>query len=75
MSPRGPPTCCARATPSRCSSATANRAPSGASGPMLGAWEDSHWRPETLGLEPGDVLVLYTDGVTDACGESGRFGE
>jgi sigma-B regulation protein RsbU (phosphoserine phosphatase) len=26
-------------------------------------------------LHPGDVLVLYTDGVFDAVGASGRFGE
>ena len=26
-------------------------------------------------LEPGDVLVLYTDGVLDAMGEDDRFGE
>ena len=44
-------------------------------GPMLGAWSDSRWQPETLVLEPGDVLVLYTDGVTDAEGEDGRFGD
>ena len=26
-------------------------------------------------LEPGDLLVLYTDGVLDAMGEDDRFGE
>ena len=44
-------------------------------GPMLGAWSDSRWQPESLVLEPGDVLVLYTDGVTDAEGEQERFGD
>jgi sigma-B regulation protein RsbU (phosphoserine phosphatase) len=42
---------------------------------MLGAWAGSSWREETVELRPGDVLVLYTDGVTDARGESGRFGD
>jgi serine phosphatase RsbU (regulator of sigma subunit) len=41
----------------------------------LGAWRDARWEPESLVLEPGDVLVLYTDGVTDAAGEDGRFGD
>jgi len=49
--------------------------PVGPSGPMLGAWPDSTWRADTLDLQPGDVLVLYTDGVTDARGADGRFGE
>jgi serine phosphatase RsbU (regulator of sigma subunit) len=44
-------------------------------GPMLGAWVDSHWHAETIALEPGDVLVLYSDGVTDTVGPDGRFGE
>lgn len=44
-------------------------------GPMLGAWGDARWEPESLALEPEDVLVLYTDGVTDAVGEDGRFGD
>jgi serine phosphatase RsbU (regulator of sigma subunit) len=26
-------------------------------------------------VEPGDVLVLYTDGVTDSRGHDDRFGE
>ena len=29
----------------------------------------------TLALEPGDTLVLFTDGVTDTPGAAGRFGE
>jgi len=49
--------------------------PVGRFGPMLGAWSDSRWQPESLVLEPGDVLVLYTDGVTDAEGEDARFGD
>ena len=47
--------------------------PVGRFGPMLGAWSDSRWQPESLVLEPGDVLVLYTDGVTDAEGEDGAL--
>ena len=49
--------------------------PIGHFGPMVGAWADSSWRAETLALEPGDVLVLYTDGVTDAKGATERFGD
>ena len=28
----------------------------------------------TVELEPGDTVVLYTDGVTDTPGETDRFG-
>lgn len=41
----------------------------------LGAFEIGGWRAETLAIEPGDQLVLYTDGVIDTVGETGRFGE
>ncbi len=44
-------------------------------GPVLGAWPDSTWRAEPVELVDGDVLVLYTDGVTDTRGDDGRFGE
>ena len=47
----------------------------GAIGPVVGAWEDASWDTEVVGLDPDDVLVLYTDGVTDAHGRDGRFGE
>jgi serine phosphatase RsbU (regulator of sigma subunit) len=47
----------------------------GATGAMVGAWDDAAWEAESVPIEAGDVLVLYTDGVIDAVGESGRFGE
>jgi serine phosphatase RsbU (regulator of sigma subunit) len=47
----------------------------GRAGPMLGAWEEKAWAPVAVTLDPGDVLVLYTDGVVDTQGESERFGE
>ena len=43
-------------------------------GPLLGATESSQWGAADAVLEPGDCLVLYTDGVTDAVGAEGRFG-
>jgi serine phosphatase RsbU (regulator of sigma subunit) len=49
--------------------------PVGRHGPILGAWDDARWEAESLALEPGDVLVLYTDGVTDAVGPGERFGD
>ena len=49
--------------------------PIGAFAPFLGAYEDGEWRAVTLELEPGDQLVLYTDGVIDTVGEHERFGE
>ncbi|MEY2441119.1 MAG: hypothetical protein QOJ46_545 [bacterium] len=43
--------------------------------PMLGAYPVSDWARASVELDPGDVLVLYTDGVFDAVGADGRFGE
>jgi PAS domain S-box-containing protein len=48
--------------------------PIGISAPFLGVYEDG-WRPETVRLERGDLLVFYTDGVIDTAGETERFGE
>jgi serine phosphatase RsbU (regulator of sigma subunit) len=47
----------------------------GRTGPLLGAFDHGHWLAASLELEPGDVLVLYTDGVLDARGAADRFGE
>jgi sigma-B regulation protein RsbU (phosphoserine phosphatase) len=39
----------------------------------LGIFEDQTWGQGVAELAPGDVLVLYTDGVTDAQDVRGRF--
>ncbi len=44
-------------------------------GPMLGAWTDSRWTADRVTLREGDVLVLFSDGVTDTVGADERFGE
>jgi serine phosphatase RsbU (regulator of sigma subunit) len=41
----------------------------------LGIMRDTNWTTETVGLEPGDRLVLYTDGVTEAQNASGELFE
>ncbi len=45
-------------------------------GVPLGLFEDKIWERDTVQLNQGDVLLLYTDGVTDAQNvEGGVFGE
>jgi serine phosphatase RsbU (regulator of sigma subunit) len=44
-------------------------------GPVLGAFPDASWTVEPAELGPGEVLVVITDGVTEASGGAGRFGE
>jgi sigma-B regulation protein RsbU (phosphoserine phosphatase) len=47
-------------------------------GPILGFDDALAFRQETLQLEPGDFVLLYTDGVTDAacgCADDAFFGE
>jgi PAS domain S-box-containing protein len=46
----------------------------GEPGTIAGAFE-GEWPAVPVEVEPGDVLVLYTDGVIDAMGEDERFGE
>ena len=47
----------------------------GRPGPILGAGPREDWPVTELDLRPGDTLVLYTDGVTEALGQRERFGE
>jgi serine phosphatase RsbU (regulator of sigma subunit) len=42
-------------------------------GMPLGIDSETTWREETIQLAPGEILVLYTDGVTDAQNSQGEF--
>jgi serine phosphatase RsbU (regulator of sigma subunit) len=51
-------------------------AAAGRPGTLLGAFEEVSWDADELDLNPGDTLVLYTDGVTDTTRGGGeRFGQ
>lgn len=41
-------------------------------GLLLGAFPETHYEETTIRLSPGDILVLYTDGLTESQDESGR---
>jgi serine phosphatase RsbU (regulator of sigma subunit) len=43
--------------------------------PVLGAFDDGQWAISEQTIEPGQQLVVVTDGITEANGEAGRFGE
>jgi GAF domain-containing protein len=47
----------------------------GRPGPMLGFVDDIELESAPVAVEPGDQVILYTDGVLDAIGAGGRFGE
>src|SRR5205814_2380517 len=40
-------------------------------GTILGAFPDARYQAETLRLNPGDTLVIFSDGVTDATSRDG----
>lgn len=40
---------------------------------VIGATDDYTYRDDTIQLEPGDRLLLYTDGVTEAVNGAGQF--
>jgi serine phosphatase RsbU (regulator of sigma subunit) len=42
-----------------------------AGGPMLGLFDEPEFPEETVTMEPGDRIVLYSDGVTEALNERG----
>lgn len=43
--------------------------------PVLGAFADEAWSVQATEVEPGQQIVVVTDGVTEAIGSEGRFGE
>jgi hypothetical protein len=45
------------------------------SGPVLGAFADADWQLDYTVVELGQQLVIVTDGIAEARGEEGRFGE
>ncbi len=44
-----------------------------ATGMPIGIEEDAFWDQEQIQLEPGDMLLLYTDGIPDAVNKDGAF--
>lgn len=44
-------------------------------GALLGAFPGERWTATTVAIGPGDLVVLYTDGVLDAQGTDHRFGD
>ena len=42
-------------------------------GIALGILEDQTWTQGSITLAPGDLLVLYTDGITEACNAQGEL--
>jgi len=44
-------------------------------GPILGAFEDAEWEIGRAHIEPGQQLVIVTDGIAEARGATERFGE
>ena len=42
-------------------------------GIAMGIETDSTWSTDTVAIEPGDILVLYTDGIPDARDQDGDF--
>jgi sigma-B regulation protein RsbU (phosphoserine phosphatase) len=45
----------------------------GQTGPPLGILEGVAWKKKSVRLSPGDVLVLYSDGITEAQNKEGAF--
>jgi serine phosphatase RsbU (regulator of sigma subunit)/PAS domain-containing protein len=49
--------------------------PLGSAGPLAGAFGEVEWPVREATVRPGDVLVLFTDGVLDAMSHRGRLDE
>jgi serine phosphatase RsbU (regulator of sigma subunit) len=42
-------------------------------GPVIGAYEELEYHEETIEMQPGDTIIVYTDGVTEAIGQNGDW--
>jgi len=42
-------------------------------GPLVGIFNESTWQSVTIDIHPDELLVLYTDGITEAQNRSGAF--
>ena len=51
---------------------TVSEAP--APGPLLGAFPDSSWEQERVPVSDGELVLMYTDGVTETIGDTDRYG-
>jgi len=47
----------------------------GASGTMIGAFDFSEWHQEQTQFDKGDILFVYTDGVSEASNKENQYGE
>jgi serine phosphatase RsbU (regulator of sigma subunit) len=45
----------------------------GRTGIAMGIEEEATWKQERQTIRPGDILILYTDGIPDAQNEEGEF--
>ena len=46
-----------------------------ATGMVIGSFDFGDWTEESRGLEPGDLLMVYSDGIPEAQGKDEQFGE
>ena len=52
------------------------RTPLESEGALIGIWENAPYEQRAIALHPGDILMIYTDGVIEARNGAGeRFGE
>lgn len=49
------------------------KAMKGKHGPVIGAYGELEYRQETMQMRPGDTIIVYTDGVTEAVGQNDDF--